>query len=283
MDPSGPGPPGLNCDVWRSPAFSYQSVLGHCQLFLFPGSPAGPRPIPARNRQRNVFILKHSIDMGSSLQYQTHDGKDEKRYLADTGTGLPQSMSGSTTPATPAPLPILRALESFPRRRCIYHGVPRRHARHCRRAAAHRQLLAAMAGVRRPGDSGQRRLHGPRQLGHRPRRRGAVQVRPALGGGAGQLHGGHSPGHLGPSRRRHRQRPGAMLPRLVSGLDALAELDCYGTRHRCDRPRRVAGQRGGAEPPLPHPAVSGRLSSPRSTCSCCSRCRAWACGCWRRW
>ena len=47
-------------------------------------------------------------------------------------------------------------------------------ARHGAGAAGRRRLLAADAGLRRPGVPRQRRLHGPRQLGHRPQGRGAA-------------------------------------------------------------------------------------------------------------
>ena len=57
----------------------------------------------------------------------------------------------------------------------------RGHAQHGRRAAPPGRLLAAVAGLRRAGHPGQRRLHGPGQLGHRPAGGRAVQVRPALG------------------------------------------------------------------------------------------------------
>ena len=61
------------------------------------------------------------------------------------------------------------------------------------------RFLAAMAGVRRAGDSHQRRLHGPGQLGHRPCRRRAVQVRPALGRRPRQSDGDLPAGDLGPA------------------------------------------------------------------------------------
>ena len=49
-----------------------------------------------------------------------------------------------------------------------HHAESRRHPRHRRRPQAHRGLLAAVARLRRPRHSRQRRLHGPGQLGHRP-------------------------------------------------------------------------------------------------------------------
>ena len=139
-----------------------------------------------------------------------------------------------------------------------------------------------MAGVRRPGLSRQRRLHGPRQLGHRPAGRGAVPLRPALGRGPVEPHGDHHAGDRRPAGRRHRQGPGPGLPRLLPALDALAQLAGLRGRHRRLRPGRGARQRRGASTCCSTSRCSGPSSSPPSTCCCCWRCKGWACGSSRR-
>ena len=119
------------------------------------------------------------------------------------------------------------------------------------------RLLAAVAGLRRAGDSGQRRLHGPRQLGHRPARRRAVQVRAAVGGRPGQPDGHLHAGDFRPPGRGDRQGPGPVLPRLVSPVDPLAQLADERSGHRRLRPGGGAGQRRRPQPAVPHPAALG--------------------------
>ena len=55
-------------------------------------------------------------------------------------------------------------------------------------------------------------------------------------------------------------------------LDALAELAAVRDGHRRLRPGRGAGQRGRAEPAVPHPAALGGDHHRRSTCCCCWPC-----------
>src|SRR6516164_530479 len=78
-------------------------------------------------------------------------------------------------------------------------GISRGCPWHCSCAGKSRGLLAQMAGFCRTGDSGQRRLHGSGQLGHRSRRRRSIQIRPALGGCPGKPDGHFYAGDGGPS------------------------------------------------------------------------------------
>ena len=126
-----------------------------------------------------------------------------------------------------------------------------------RGAAPSGWILAAVAGVRRAGDPGQRRLHGPRQLGDGPARRRAVQIRAVVGGRTGQPDGHFHAGYFRPVRRRDREGPRAMLPRLVSPLDSLAQLADERSSHRRMRPRGSAGECGCPQLAVPYSAAVG--------------------------
>ena len=134
------------------------------------------------------------------------------------------------------------------------------------------RFLAAVAGLRRAGDSGQRGLHGPGKLGHRPAGRRAssntallwVVALASLMAIFLQV----ISARLG---RGDRQGPGPVLPRWYPAVDALAELAALRDGHRRVRSGRGAGQRGGAQPPVSTSRCSGRSSSRRWTCCCCWR------------
>ena len=64
-------------------------------------------------------------------------------------------------------------------------------------------------------------------------------------------------GHLRAPGRGDGQGPGPMLPRLVSGVDALAELAAVRGRDWRVRSGGSAGQRRGAQPDVPYPAALG--------------------------
>ena len=130
-------------------------------------------------------------------------------------------------------------------------------AQYRRGAAPSGRLLGAVAGVRRPGDSGQRRLHGPRQLGHGPARRRSVQVRAVVGGRPGQPDGHLHAGDLRPPGRGDREGPRPMLPRLVSPVDPLAQLADERGGHWRLRPGGGARQRRRPQPAVPHSAALG--------------------------
>ena len=85
----------------------------------------------------------------------------------------------------------------------------------------------------------------------------AVQIRPALGGRPRQSDGHLPAGHLRAAGSRHRQGPGPMLPRLVSRMDALAQLAVMRTGHRGVRPGRSARQCRRDQPAQPHPHLLG--------------------------
>ena len=148
--------------------------------------------------------------------------------------------------------------ERRPRRRPV--GRPRLPGRSAWQRGTARpsgRLLAAVVGVLGTGDPRQRRLYGPRQLGDRPARRRPVQVRAVVGRRHGQPDGHLHAGDCRPLGRRDGQGPCPMLPRLVSALDALAQLAVVRGGHRRVRPGRGAGQRRGAEPDVPHPVAVG--------------------------
>ena len=86
--------------------------------------------------------------------------------------------------------------------------------RHGRVPAPQAALAAPLRGGR-PRLPGGRGLHGPGQLGHRPRRRLGLQLRAALGAARLQPHGGAAAELLRPARHRARPRSGAGLPRRV--------------------------------------------------------------------
>ena len=81
--------------------------------------------------------------------------------------------------------------------------------------AAGRVLGAAAAGVRRAGLHDLGRLHGPRQLGDRHRRRVEVRLHAAVCRAGVQHVGGAVAGFGRPAGHRHRAGPGAGVPRQL--------------------------------------------------------------------
>ena len=95
--------------------------------------------------------------------------------------------------------------------------------------------------------------------------------------GAGQLHGDLHASHLRPARRGHRQRSGAVLPRLVSRLDALAQLAAVRSWPSAPATWPKCSAAPSRSTCCSTSRCSGPSSSPRSTCCCCSPCSASAC------
>ena len=124
-----------------------------------------------------------------------------------------------------------------------------------RQRAGHGVAVAQDAGVCRPGLSGRRRLHGPRQLGDRSGRRRAVRLHAAVGHHDLQPHGDPAAAPLRQARRRHRPRSGAGLPRPLFDAARSGFSGCC------------------AKSPSP-PAISPRSSARPSPCSCCSASRS---------
>ena len=116
--------------------------------------------------------------------------------------------------------------------------------------------MMAFAG---PGLPRRRRLHGPRQLGHRPRRRRPLRLH------AAQRHHDLEPdGDSAAGARRaprHRQRPRSRpgLPRSLLPPGHDRPVDPLRDRHRRLRPRRSARRRDRAQPALRAAAHLGRL------------------------
>ena len=124
-------------------------------------------------------------------------------------------------------------------------------------------LLAAHVRLRRTRLPGQRRLHGSRQLGHRPGRRRALRLPAALGAGHVQFHGHPAADAERAARHRLRPRPGPGLPRNLSARHDLRALGAGRDRHRRLRPGRGAGRRHRAQPALPYPAADRRADHRR--------------------
>ena len=120
-------------------------------------------------------------------------------------------------------------------------------------------LLAQGAGLCRAGLHGGGGVHGPGQLGHRPRRRSALRVHPAQRHPALQPDGDSAPGAGAQAGHRHRQRSGAGLPRPLLAAGQLRALGAVRDRHRRLRPGR--GDRLGhrAQPAVRHSAGLGRV------------------------
>ncbi len=141
------------------------------------------------------------------------------------------------------------------------HPVAGRRARQRSHLAA--LLLAPHVRLRRPGLPGERRLHGPRQLGHGSRRRRPFRLPASLGAGALERHG-HSaanperaPGH------RHRPRPRPGVPGALSARREHCALDPLRNRHRRVRPGGSAWRRHRPQPAVPYPAAAGRAAHRR--------------------
>ena len=123
-----------------------------------------------------------------------------------------------------------------------------------RRGADRRRLVPPALRLHGTGLHGLGRLHGPGQLGDRPRRRRALRLYAALRHHAVEPDGDPAAGAGGPARHRHRPRSGAGLPRLLSAPGQLPALDRLRARDHRLRPRR--GDRHGDRAPaaLRHPA-----------------------------
>ena len=120
-------------------------------------------------------------------------------------------------------------------------------------------LLAQAAGLCRPRLSGGRRLHGPGQLGHRPRGRRALRLRPAQRHPAVQPDGHPAAGARGAPRHRQRPRPRAGVPRQLLQAHHARALGAVRDCHRGVRPRRGDRRRDRAQPAVRPPAHLGRL------------------------
>ncbi len=117
-----------------------------------------------------------------------------------------------------------------------------------------RRLLAFVG----PGLHGLGRLHGPGQLGDRPRRRGAVRLHAAGRHPAFQPHGDPVAGACRAPRHRHRPRPRAGLPRPLSADRQLRAVDRLRTRHHRHRSGGGDRHRDRAAASVRHPADLGR-------------------------
>ena len=126
------------------------------------------------------------------------------------------------------------------------------------RGAAVRALVHEALRLHGPGLHGLGRLHGPRQLGDRPRRRRALRLHAALRHHAVEPDGDPAAGAGRPARHRHRPRPGAGLPCLLPAPGLLPALGRLRARDHRLRPGRGDRHRDRAQPALRHPADLGR-------------------------
>ena len=127
------------------------------------------------------------------------------------------------------------------------------------RGAHGRRLLAQALRVCGPGLPGRRRLHGPGQLGDRPRGRRALRLHAAERHPALQPDGHPAAGARGAPRHRQRPRPRAGVPRQLLEADHARALGALRDRDRRVRPRRGDRRRHRAQPAVRHPAHLGRL------------------------
>ncbi|CAA9254696.1 MAG: Manganese transport protein MntH, partial [uncultured Craurococcus sp.] len=117
------------------------------------------------------------------------------------------------------------------------------------------RLAAAARRLRRARLSRRRRLHGPGQLGNRPRRRVGLRLHAALGGARLLADGDPAPGALRPDRHRHRAGPGAALPGPLPAPGQPRALGAGRGRHLRNRPRRADRHGDRPQPSLRHPAA----------------------------
>ena len=115
-----------------------------------------------------------------------------------------------------------------------------------------RALVAPAAGLPRPRLSGFGRLHGPRQLGHRPRGRIEVRLHAAVGDPAVEPDGDPAAGARRAARHRHRPRPRAGLPRQLFATRELPALGGLRGRDHRLRSRRSDRHRDRAQSAVRH-------------------------------
>ena len=137
------------------------------------------------------------------------------------------------------------------------------------RGAERRRVVPPPHCLRRARLHGLRRLHGPRQLGDRPRWRRLVRIYAALHHHAVEPDGDPPAGARRAARDRHRPRPRTGLPRQLFASRQPCPLRRLRARHHRLRPRR--GDRHGdrAAAALRNPAHRRERSLQRSTPSCC--------------
>ena len=121
------------------------------------------------------------------------------------------------------------------------------------------RVLAQDDGVCRPRLPGGRRLHGPRQLGDRHRRRRALRLHAAQRHHDLQPDGDPAAGAVRTARHRQRTRPGPGLPRQLLAQDHHPALAAVRNRHRRLRPRRSRRRGHRAQPAVRPAADLGRL------------------------
>ena len=162
--------------------------------------------------------------------------------------------TSSMSAASRSPLPQSPASPPAPSTRCP------RCRRFMRRCGLSRSphLLAAAAGLSRPRIPDLGRLHGPRQLGHRHRRRLALRLHAAVG-----HHDLESDGHsaakpLAQAGRGHGARSGAALPPELRPQGELCAVGGRGDRHRRLRSGRSDRLGHRPESALPHSALLRR-------------------------
>ena len=133
-----------------------------------------------------------------------------------------------------------------------------------------RGLAEALRRLLRSRLHGLGRLHGPRELGHRPRRRIEVRLHAPVSRHAVQPDGDPAAGARGEARHRHGPRPRPSLPRQLPDLrqrSALARVRAGDHRLRSGRGYR---DRHRAPIAVRNPAGRRRALCRRSTRSCSS-------------
>ena len=121
------------------------------------------------------------------------------------------------------------------------------------------QFFPQTARLRRPGFPGRGRLHGPGQLGDRPRRRLEIQLLAPRRHHDVEPDGDPAPGAFVEARHRHRPRPRPGLPRSLQQAGLVFSLGHLRDRDRGLRPRGSHRVRHRAESALRPSAAGGRV------------------------
>src|SRR5882672_8143999 len=120
------------------------------------------------------------------------------------------------------------------------------------------KLAAPDVRLRRARLPGERRLHGPGQLGDGPGRRRAVRLPARVGPADEQPDGGAAPDPVRAARRGHGQGPGAGLPRLLPARARGPAMAAVRGGDRGVRPGRGAGRRDRPQAAVRPAAARGR-------------------------
>src|SRR5271154_1797062 len=169
---AAPKPAGASCQEISAPAA--------CNTVCVAAITSGPMPSPAILTTTVAMDSPDAVDSNECLKHTTGSlacGVGlHRRALPVTYPEAQRAKSSIRTPAS-----ALHGAGSFDVEHSIVRLAPFA-GRHSRVGADPTGILvAALPGLLRPGLSHQRRLHGPRQLGHRPGSRLGLRLPADLG------------------------------------------------------------------------------------------------------